>query len=164
MSGSGKSGDRDRSRRNQFKHRGRQNNQSQTQESFKSGNKGKPEKNKASLFERPKWTPPVQPAISLQTFSCALCGKPIKDIAMAINEPEANKPVHFDCVINKIAEKEKLEKGDVVNYIGGGRFGIVHFKNPNNTKGFIIKKIFEWENKENRTEWRDEICFHFSVT
>ncbi|MCL2139861.1 MAG: hypothetical protein FWH41_10085, partial [Treponema sp.] len=111
-----------------------------------------------------KWVPPVPPAIKLQPQSCAWCGKPIKEIAIAISEPNTNKPVHFDCVINSISEKERLERGDTVSYIGGGRFGIVHFKNPHNTQDFRIKKIFEWENKDYRSEWREILSGHFSVT
>jgi hypothetical protein len=100
----------------------------------------------------------------MPTASCAFCGKAIKDITLALSEPNSGNPVHFDCVINRIIENEVLESGDMVSYIGGGRFGIIHFNNPPDTRDFIIKKIFEWENKENRSEWRVTISDHFSVT
>ncbi|MCL1930640.1 MAG: hypothetical protein FWF55_02405, partial [Treponema sp.] len=74
------------------------------------------------------------------------------------------KPVHFDCIINRIIERENLENGDAVSYIGGGRFGIVHFNNPPDTRDFKIKKVFEWENKETRSEWRVTLHEHYSVT
>jgi hypothetical protein len=64
-------------------------------------------------------------------------------------------------------EQETPEQGDVVSYIGGGRFGIVHFNEPaeKREKGaFTIKKILEWEDKENRAEWRGFIADHYSVT
>ena len=165
MNGNGKNGDRG-NRRKPYR--------SKNNESFKGTTKktsdflipsgGKLGKKKVSLHERPKWVAPVPPTAPLPSACCAWCDKQIKDIATAISEPEANKPVHFSCVISRITEKENLGKGDSVNYIGGGRFGIVHFNNPPDTRDFRIKKIFEWENKENRAGWRDEICGHFSVT
>ena len=165
MNSNGKNGDRG-NKRKPFK--------TKNHESFKStvkkntdfsisGGK-KPGKKKISLYERPKWVAPVQSTAPLPAASCAWCDKLIKDMSSALNEPETNKPVHFECVINRISEKEHLERGDSVNYIGGGRFGIVHFNNSPSAKNFSIKKIFEWENKENRAGWRDEISNHFSVT
>jgi hypothetical protein len=173
-SGSGKGGDNRGNRRKPFKRRERDNNQSRTRDASKSGGKkaidfspmseGRLEKRRGGLFDRPKWVPPVPPSEPLPTASCAWCDKPIKDISLAISEPDTGKPVHFECVINRIIERENLESGDTVSYIGGGRFGIVHFNNPPDTRDFKIKKIFEWENKENRSDWRVTISDHFSVT
>jgi hypothetical protein len=103
--------------------------------------------------------------------NCPWCGKPIKDIASAITDKETGVPVHFDCVIARIAGGENLEKGDAVVYIGGGRFGVVHFNAPSEYQGkpadgkpFTIKQVFEWENKENRAEWRSSVSDHYSIT
>jgi hypothetical protein len=173
MSGSGKGCDNRGNRRQPFKRRDRENH-SRNGESPKGGGKktvhlplageGRPEKRRGSLYERPKWVPPKPPAEPLPTASCAWCGKPVKDISTAISEPDTGLPVHFDCVIDRIVEREILETGDTVSYIGGGRFGVVHFNNPPDTRDFKIKKIIEWENKENRSEWRVSISDHFSVT
>jgi hypothetical protein len=57
-----------------------------------------------------------------------------------------------------------MEKGDAVTYIGGGRFGVVHFNNPQDTRNFKIKRIIEWEDKGNRAEWRQTVADHYSVT
>jgi hypothetical protein len=102
---------------------------------------------------------------------CPYCGKPIKDISSAISDINSGEPVHFDCVINRISEAEVLERGDAVTYIGGGRFGVVHFnrspespKKPENAQNFKIKKILEWENKENRADWRKSVSDHYSAT
>ncbi|MCL2127940.1 MAG: hypothetical protein FWH38_06760 [Treponema sp.] len=168
MSGSGKGGDNRGNRRKPFKRRERENISSKSKgkktADFSPTGEGKPEKKHGILFDRPKWTPPKQPEDPLPSASCAWCGRPIKDISSAISEQDTGKPVHFDCVINRIIEGENLENGDTVSYIGGGRFGIIHYNNPPDTRDFKIKKIFEWENKENRSDWRAAISDYYSVT
>ncbi|MDR2786675.1 MAG: hypothetical protein LBB83_12265 [Treponema sp.] len=118
----------------------------------------------ASHFERPKWTPVKLPPVSLVVSDCPICGKPIKDISSALTDKSSGNPAHFDCILGKIADNEIREKGDVISYLGGGRFGIVHYSHPQDAKGFKIKKIIEWEDKENRADWRKTIADHFSVT
>jgi hypothetical protein len=81
-----------------------------------------------------------------------------------VADRNSGEPVHFDCIIARISEGELLEQGDAVSYIGGGRFGIVHFNDPRDIQNFKIKKILEWEDKENRAEWRRSISDHYSVT
>ena len=171
MSGGGKGTN---NRRRPFRRRDRENAQSQSRDTSKTGGKkaddtspaaeGKPEKTRGEQYDRPKWTPPRPPAFSMPAASCPWCNKPIKEMTTAICEPDTGKPVHFDCVINRIVEREVLETGDTVSYIGGGRFGIVHYNNPPDTRDFRIKKIFEWEKKEGRSEWRVTISDYFSVT
>jgi hypothetical protein len=135
---------------------------------------------KSPLFDRPTWTPPQLSTGSIPQPNCPYCGKPIKDLSAAIADRNTGEPVHFDCVAARIAEGETLDSGDVVTYIGGGRFGIVHFPgmirdavqgrntggangDSYDTKNFQIKKIFEWEDKENRAPWRKDVGDHFSV-
>jgi hypothetical protein len=128
------------------------------------------EQKRGGLYERPRWTPPKVSADPLPVPECPWCGKPIQDISAAITDKHTGQPVHFDCILARIAEEENLERGDEVSYIGGGRFGVVHFSHAPDTqrKGeirkFTIKKIFEWEDKENRAEWRQSISDHYSVT
>jgi len=147
---------------------------------------------RVSFVERPKWIPPKTNTDPLPVSECLWCGKPIRDISSAIADKDTGAPVHFDCVAARIAFGEKLEKGDTIAYIGAGRFGIVNFGNagassrystdgssqdsgkpessseaqnhPAANRGFIIKKIIEWENKDKRAEWRSVICDHYSVT
>jgi hypothetical protein len=147
---------------------------------------------RVSFVERPKWIPPKANTEPLPVSECLWCGKPIRDISSAIADKDTGAPVHFDCVTTRIAFGEKLEKGDTIAYIGAGRFGIVNFgsagapsrfsldgssqdsvKSENHSevqnhttanRGFIIKKIIEWENKDKRAEWRSVICDHYSVT
>jgi hypothetical protein len=172
MNGNGKGGD---SRGNKRKSsRRRDNSPNQRQENPRSNAKktaesprigdGKFEKARGSLFERPRWTAPKAPSDPIPTPECPYCGQPIKDISSAISDRNSGSPVHFDCVLARISEDEPLEPGDAVSYIGGGRFGIIHFNNPPDTRDFKIKKILEWENKENRSEWRQLVSDHYSVT
>jgi len=164
MSGSGKGGNNRKNRRGFSGRRDdsqRNDRKKQTDNLFSDG---KFEKSKISLHERPRWTAPVLPDNPITTPDCPWCGKQIKDIAMAITDKDTGLPVHFDCVLARIGEMETLEANDSVCYIGGGRFGIVHYNNPPDTKNFTIKKIFEWENKDNNGEWRRPISEYFSLT
>jgi len=172
MNGSGRGGDNRGNRRKPFNRRDREN-QPQNRDSPKSGKRpvdfsheaaGRYEKKRGNFIERPKWVPPKPPELSLPSVSCAWCGKPIKELYTAVSEPAGGKPVHFDCAINKIIEEEVLEKGDTVSYIGGGRFGIVHYNNPPDIRDFMIRKVLEWENKDNRSEWRVAISDYFTIT
>jgi len=174
MSGRGRSGDNRGNRWKSNKRGDRDNSQPQNRNAVKDQPKkaddlfligeGKLEIKRGNLVDRHKWIPPKQTPVPQISANCAWCNKPIKDISTAIADPETGKPVHFDCVIDSIIKKERLESGDTVSYIGGGRFGIVHYNNPPDTRDFKIKKIFEWENKENRSEWRLLISNHFAVT
>ena len=125
---------------------------------------------KLAFVERPRWVPPKINTEPLPISICPWCGKPIRDMFSAIADKDTGVPVHFDCVTARIAFGEKLEKGDTIAYIGGGRFGVISFGNSglsqNRTeyRDFTIKKVIEWESKEKRAEWRSVISDHFSVT
>lgn len=133
-------------------------------EQKKKADKFRYDKTQGVIYERPKWTPVKAPAGPLPSPDCPICGKPIKDIGSAVTEKNSGEPAHFDCIIAKIAEQETLGPGDRIAYIGGGRFGVIHFNSPQDTRNFNIKKIFEWEDKENRAGWRRGIADYFSVT
>jgi hypothetical protein len=122
------------------------------------------EKNRTTPQERPQWTAPELPANPITTPECPWCNKPINDITTAICEKETGCPVHFDCVLAHIIEMEKLDINDGVCYIGGGRFGVVHYNNPPDTRNFTIKKIYEWEAKDINSEWRRPISEYYSIT
>jgi len=181
MKGSGKGGDPKKNRKKNSKRRG-DNAQSQSR-SAQGGKQGEGSKKGKKMtiaaliadgrfarkragppVARLKWAPPEPPALDVPQAACILCEKPIKEFATAVCDPTTGKPAHFDCTLSKIAERERLEKGDAVGYIGGGRFGIIHFINPQNPRKFQIKKILEWERNEMRSEWRVALCEHFSTT
>jgi hypothetical protein len=178
-SGKGK-GDGERSRRRPWK-RGRQDGENwrEKDEASKShapqgGKKGdgSPRKNdrlrfdrsRGVIHERPRWTPPQLLTDPLPVPDCPWCGKPIKDIASAIADKNSGAPVHFDCIIAQLSKQEQLEQGESIAYIGGGRFGIIHYASSQNSRSFTIKKIVEWENKDSRAEWRGNISDHYSIT
>jgi hypothetical protein len=132
-----------------------------------------PQKGAVELFRREvpkasgprlKWTPVKPPAVPLSVPDCPICGKPIKDVAAALSDRASGTPVHFDCILGRITEAEPREPGDVVGYIGAGRFAVLHYQNPQVPSSFRIKKIIEWESKENRAEWRSPIADHYSIT
>jgi hypothetical protein len=122
--------------------------------------------------------PPKLNIDPLPVPDCPICNKPIRDLLSAISDRNTGAPAHFDCVAAKVAGAEKLDKGDTITYIGGGRFGIVNFSNRDVVKGsaepeqpraagaygFKIKKVIEWESNDERAEWRSDICDHYSVT
>jgi len=168
MSGSGKSGN---NRRKPFKRRERGEEWQNNHQTVGLPNSGKRksdtfrvDKNRGVLFDRPKWTPIKLPDDPLPAPECPVCGKPVKDIASALTDRVSGEPAHFDCVIARVSENEMMEKGDAVAYIGGGRFGIVHFNNPQDPRNFRIKRIIEWEDKGNRAEWRQSVADHYSIT
>ncbi|MDR2150025.1 MAG: hypothetical protein LBO67_04260 [Spirochaetaceae bacterium] len=110
-----------------------------------------------------KWVAPDTAAHPLPLLQCAICGRPIREVTTAI-EDKNGLPVHFDCIMTILAHRENLEKGDSLAYIGAGRFAIIHFSVHRDLHTFKIKKIFEWENRERRADWRKEISDHYSLT
>jgi hypothetical protein len=163
MSGNEKGGNNRRG----FQHRERDKNRDRWgKNTKKKGGGGGPgfDKARGSMADRPKWVPPVMSAEPIPVLQCPYCGKPIRDLSAALTDRNSGEAVHFDCALGRLRENEALERGDAVTYIGAGRFGVVHFANPNDPRGFTIKKIFEWEDRENRAEWRKSLADHYSIT
>jgi hypothetical protein len=120
------------------------------------------DKKKFSFADRPKWVPPAASSEAVPERSCTLCGKKIESMAEAIGKTGSTDTFHIDCLIKKLSEREKLEPGDAVYYIGGGRFGIIHLDENRSTK-FTIKRVIEWEARDERQDWRKIIADHFSI-
>ena len=193
MSGSGKAGNGRGNNRKRFRRRGNDNKTWQEADAsqrsgffdkgaggerkasgrgnFPKRNTDNPRLDRAPLIERPKWVPPKINTEPLPVPDCSWCGKPIRDIFSAIADKDTGAPLHFDCVAAKISAGEILSGNETVVYIGGGRFGIVNQNSQGKpvhgqaeNSDFRIKKIIEWENRENKAEWRSLICEHYSVT
>ncbi|MDR2768282.1 MAG: hypothetical protein LBB82_08165 [Treponema sp.] len=112
---------------------------------------------------RLRWTAPALNTEALPVPTCAYCGKSITDLHAAMTDRRGGETVHFDCVIARLTESERLEPGETISYIGGGRFGVVHL-GEGRMGTFIIKRILEWEDREHRAPWRDFIADHYSIT
>ena len=121
------------------------------------------QKKQTPVYERPKWVPIKLPTGPLPSAVCPICAEPIKDIIAAVSDKSTGSPAHFDCVIKRIKEQERLDRGDEIVYLGGGRFGIIQYLNHHDYRNFRVKKVLEWEDAENRAEWRKDIADRFSV-
>lgn len=95
---------------------------------------------------------------------CEICGKVIspEDIESAVSNRETGNPAHFDCVLKQICDSEKPGPNERVTYIGQGRFAVLHFENPHDLRHFSIRRTIEWEDRDNRLEWRNEMAGLFS--
>lgn len=104
------------------------------------------------LSEKPKISPPK---------TCAICKKPIFDLAGAIADKESGEPVHFDCAIEQISKAESLGPNEKVVYIGAGNFAVVEYKNGSD-EAFTVKRRFHWEKEGEKQIWRKEISSYIS--
>ena len=93
---------------------------------------------------------------------CEHCGLPVADLSTAIEDKKSGKPIHFDCAVAILSKQEKLSEGERITYIGKGRFGILYFANPHDMKHFSIKKIIDWEDKDKKPDWRDQMADLYS--
>ncbi len=93
---------------------------------------------------------------------CPKCGLPIADVGSALMSREDGSPVHFDCALAVLSERERLADNERLTYIGQGRFGVLEFPNIHDLRHFTIKKIIEWEEKDTRPAWRDELAGLYS--
>lgn len=117
-----------------------------------------------------------------EPVECSFCGKPVTDVASALADKTTDMPVHFDCVLNYLAEHETLNDGQSISYIGQGRFAVISSKVPGaaaETAGggvaaagavaagapsprFVIERIIEWEPRDKKYEWRVNIADAYS--
>ena len=95
--------------------------------------------------------------IKTRQLVCPKCGNVITDVTSALSDKHTGQPVHFECVFNEIEKNENLGQNEKIAYIGQGRFGVLYYENIRDQRHFTIKKIIEWEDKDKKPEWRDEI-------
>ncbi len=81
-------------------------------------------------------------------INCSICEKPIESITQAFSSGEPGEIAHFDCVLRKLQEDEKLTERQRISYIGNGTFAVIEYKNKNSTGPFSIIKRFQIETKE----------------
>ncbi|TFG65096.1 MAG: hypothetical protein E4H36_01100 [Spirochaetales bacterium] len=94
------------------------------------------------------------PKEPLPEVDCGLCEKPITNIHSAISHKGA--PIHLDCAIALIQQQEPLNPDERVCYIGGGAFGILSSRSGNQS-GITIKKRIQFEEKDQKNEWRKNL-------
>ena len=128
-------------------------------------------RNAASAFRPPRAVSPEQIRADEEAISafkaanqpvCECCGRPVMDMSSVIAGRDSGNPIHFDCALEILADEEKLAAGEKLAYIGQGRFGIVFRENPRDIKHFSIRKIIEWEPKDKRPVWRDQMADLYS--
>ncbi len=94
--------------------------------------------------------------------TCEYCSRPIHELSSALVDKKSGGAIHFDCVLSKLNETEKLEENQKISYIGQGRFAVIYFENPHDLRKFTIVKTIEWENHDSKSDWRDEIAGLYS--
>ena len=115
-----------------------------------------------------------------EPVECSFCGKPVTDVVSALADKTTDKPVHFVCVLDYLAEHETLSAGQSISYIGQGRFAVISSKVPASVQGtsaaglaasvaagvpsprFVIERIIEWEPRDKKYEWRANIADAYS--
>ena len=112
-----------------------------------------------SRRERREELPPLP---KLPTPVCSRCGQPIQDLTSALADKTSGEAVHFDCVLAFLQGAENLAANEKIVYIGQGRFAVMFFENPADTRKFRIVRTIEWESREAKAEWRTDISGRFS--
>lgn len=97
----------------------------------------------------------------IQSKDCAICQKPIFDLAGAIGDRESGEPVHFDCAFERVAAAEPLAEGEKLVYVGAGSFAVVTYKNGNDG-AFTVKRRIRWEKEGEKKPWRKEISSYIT--
>lgn len=97
---------------------------------------------------------PQEPQVELV---CSICGKPIKYIYTAIEFGEKREPIHFDCVLKQIEEREEIGPNEKICYIGQGSFGIIKYHNGAGGRKFSIRKRIAVEEPNGISGWRKDL-------
>ena len=100
--------------------------------------------------------------IKTREVICPKCGQPITELASSLTDRNSDQPIHFECALREVEAGEKLDEKEKIAYIGQGRFGLLYFENPRDQRKFTIKKIIEWEDREKKSQWREELSGLYS--
>lgn len=93
---------------------------------------------------------------------CPMCNQPILDLPSSLADKATGNPVHFECALEKIKGSEQTGENEKIAYIGQGRFAVLSYENIRDQRHFKIKKIIEWEDRDKKSEWRDEYSSLYS--
>jgi hypothetical protein len=100
---------------------------------------------------RNKREPSVRDSVKL---TCVRCGEYIRHPEMALASPDTGEPIHFDCAIQEVADREELGAREKICYLGQGNFGIIRYRSGSTDKDFEIRKRIAYESLEKEEEWR----------
>jgi len=89
--------------------------------------------------------------------ACPICNQPMRDIQSAIAFPPSDQPAHFECVIRRIGEDEKISESERVVYLGNGSFGIIEDRTASGESKYVIRKRIQFEEPEKAVGWRKEL-------
>lgn len=94
--------------------------------------------------------------VNRPTPPCEVCSEPIKDISTAIAKPDSSLPIHFECALDIVSRELNHGDDEKIIYLGGGSFAAVKLE-AYLEKRLIVRRQVNWENVENRGEWRIEL-------
>lgn len=93
--------------------------------------------------------------LPIPTSDCPLCSKPMREPLSALTHKASGLPAHFDCVLKELRESNELLPQEKICYLGGGSFGVLQFKNPNQGSGkFTVNKKIQYEPKDLSQDWK----------
>ena len=162
--------DRRRNKRHQGNWKGQNQNQNQNKNRNQNSSSSVFEKKESfhfnkTLYENAEAETQRQQAISElknRENICPMCNQPITDLASSLADKTTGLPVHFDCALEKVKSAEPTGENEKVAYIGQGRFAVLSYENIRDQRHFTIKKIIEWEERDKKSEWRDEFSTLYS--
>ncbi|BCR22111.1 hypothetical protein [Borrelia sp. HM] len=90
---------------------------------------------------------------------CPVCLKQIKYVAscMSMKFDNEDKPIHFDCAIDKLKSENNFCNNESLVYGGVGKFFVVDKSTRGNNLAFKILKEINFENLDNNPSWREKI-------
>ena len=91
-----------------------------------------------------------------------MCNQPILDLPSSLADKASGKPVHFECALEKVKSAEPTAENEKVAYIGQGRFAVLQYENIRDQRHFTIKKVIEWEERDKKSDWREEYSALYS--
>jgi len=78
---------------------------------------------------------------------CPVCNRPLNTILTAIKHRGTGKKAHFDCVIKELKKYYCLKSRESIYYLGGGSFGVIETTGREGSRGFVIKKRIQYEER-----------------